>query len=852
MIVLNFFEKRIMKQISVDSANPRMDNAKQKRVELHTHSKMSDMDGVCSAAVLVKQAFVWGHMAIAVTDHGNVQAFPEVMGAIEQIRAYGGDIKPIYGMEGYLVNDGPPDIDLKKQPIYHITILVKNKIGLKNLYRLVSLSNLNYFYKKPRIPFSELKKYREGLIIGSGSAESELFRAMLDGKSQEEIDAVAEKYDYFEIQPAASDLHKTVNKKIVKLADKHGKLCAATGDVHFLNEEDGIFRKIIRTACNDDNADDQPPLFFRTTDEMLSEFGYLGAEKALEVVVTNTNAIANMIEANIRPIPKGAFTPLLPEAETEFSRICWESAHAHYGVKLPVIVEKRLKRELEPITKYGFSSYYMTAKKLVECSERNGYPVSSRGSVGSTLTAFLSGITDIDPLPPHYVCPKCKRSEFITDGSVSSGFDLPRKNCPECGCEMERNGHDIPFETFMGFNGWKTPSIDLDFSPEIIETVKRTARELFGEDRVFTAGAISVTQPKTARDMVEKYCDLHGVSFNKPETERLIEGCTNVKRTTSIRPGIMIVIPEGYEPYDFTPLQYAADKTNGSVVTQFDFRNLEGLRLPVEILGSNAPALYKRLEDMTGVKKSDVPTDDPLVYKLFTSTEPLKLSEDIGIKCGTLGIPEFGSDFIMQMMIEAQPKTFFDLIKIFGLAHGRNTWDGNARDLIKDNICGISDVIATRDDVMLYLTRKGFSQIEAYNIAEITRVGSANEMFDDEIYNDFEKHDIPEWFAESCKKTGYLLPKAHAVARAAAAVRQAWFKLHFPSEFYAAVLENQVHNPGPDVITKGREAVKARVEELRKSLDNSGSYAKKSKLDAYLLVWELMARGVEMPKSLSL
>ena len=844
---MNFFEKRIMKQISADPNNLRMDNAKQKRVDLHTHSKMSAMDGVCSAAVLVKQAFVWGHKAIAVTDHGNVQAFPEVMDAVEQIRTHGGDMKPIYGMEGYLINDSSPDIDPKNLPVYHFTILVKNQIGLKNLYRLVSLSNLNYFYKKPRIPFFELQKYREGLIIGSGGLDSELFFAIADGKSQEEVNAVAEKYDYFEIQPAISKLHKKVNKKIAELAEKQGKLCAATGDVHFKDAEDKLAREIILDSVGSEKSNISAPLFFRTTDEMLNEFNYLGAEKTFEVVVANTNAIADMIDADIRPIPKGAFAISLPGAEEEFSRICWENAHARYGLQLPEIVKNRLKRELELIAKFGFSSHYMAAKKLAECSKSSDYPVSFRGSVGSTLTAFLSGITDIDPLPPHYLCPKCKHSEFVTTSSVDSGFDLPQKSCPNCGCDMERNGHDIPFETFMGFNGCKVPNFVLEFPPEITETLRRTARKIFGENRVFTAGALCVTHPKTAQAMVKTYCDVYGKNYSDRETERLIEKCTNLKRTTSIRPGIMIVIPNGYEPCDFTPLQYACGKPDVGIITQFDFRDLDGLRFPVEILASNVPTLFKRLEDMTGVKISDVPTDDPLVYKLFTSTEPLKLSENIGVKCGTLGIPEFCSDRVMQMMTEAQPRNFSDLLKRSGLAHGRNTWQGNAGELIKSGVCNISDVIATRDDIMQYLTRKGFPQLEAYNIAEITRMGNADTMFDDKLYKEFVEREIPDWFAESCKKIGYLLPKAHAVARAAAAVKLAWFKLYYPSEFYEAVLENRVDDLSSDVISKGRETIKARIEELRGSSDNGGSHADKFKLDAYLLVWELMSRGVEMP-----
>lgn len=830
MIGMNFFEKRIMKQITADPANPRTDNAKQKRVELHMHTKMSEMDGVCSAAVLVKQAFVWGHGAVAVSDHGNVQAFPEVMDTVEQIRTGGGNIKPIYGMEGYFVDDSLPDSDFKELPLYHITILVKNKIGLKNLYRLVSLSNLNYFYKKPRIPLSELQKHRKGLLIGSACAEGELFRAILDGRSQEEIDAISEKYDYFEIQPAASDLYKSVNKKITELADKHGKLCAATGDVHFKDKKDKIVREIILNARGGTDESGQAPMFFRTTDEMLSEFGYLGAEKAFEVVITNTNAIADTIDADIRPIPKGAFTPSFPGTEEEFSRICWENAHARYGESLPVIVENRLKRELELIAKFGFSAYYMTAKRLVECSESNGYSVGSRGSVGSMLTAFLSGITDIDPLPPHYICPKCRHTEFITDGSVNSGFDLSRKNCTECGCDMIRSGHDIPFEMFVGFNGWKIPNIDLDFSPEVIENVKQSVRELFGEDHVFTIGIVTTVQPKTARGYVGKYLAERGITCDGADTERLANGCMYVKRTTSFHPGGLVIIPGEYDVCDFTPVDRPIG-FGGILPTHFDRSDLCDTLPIIDVLEDDTPTLFKRLEDMTGVKISDIPVDDSEVLRLFSENK-------------TQGIPDFDTERAKQIMLEADPKTFSEIVKVFGLKQGRNAWDGNARELIKNGVCTISDVIATREDIMLYLTRKGFSPIEAYNITEIIRNGAASNMFDDELRREFEEHSVPEWFFESCKKIVYLLPKAHAVARVAAAVRLAWFKLYFPSEFYAVVLENRTIDLPLDTIMRGKSAVDRKISTLRKKPERSGR--EEAALMVLPLVSELMSRGIEI------
>lgn len=856
--------KRIMKQ-TFNFANSRTDSAEQKRVELHMHSTMSDMDGVCNAEELVKQAFVWGHKAVALTDHGNVQAFPEVMKTVEEIRADGGDIKPIYGMEGYFISGNSPDADIKNSAVYHITILVKNQTGLKNLYKLVSLSNLNYFYKKPLIPLSELQKYREGLLIGSACAQGELYNALIERKPQEELQKIAEFYDFYEIQPVSNNEFlikngkfsnieelREINRKIAELAEKHGKLCAATGDVHFKDKEDNIIRDIIldnnKTADENKNAS----LFFRTTDEMLKEFDYLGAEKAFEVVIANTNAIADMIASDIRPIPKGVFMPSVPKTEEEFSRICRENAHKRYGDNLHEIIENRLERELELIAKFSFSTYYMTAKQLADCSESYGYPMGLRGAIGSMLIAFLSGITDINPLPPHYLCPKCRHIEFITDGSVNSGFDLPQKNCPKCGCDMERNGHDIPYAMFTGLHGWKTPDICLDFAPEIIENVKRTALELFGENHIFTAGTIKFVQSKTARGYIDKYCEEHGITFNMPETQRLINGCANVKRCTASYPGRLVFIPDEYDVYDFTPVDKPIT-ADGMYLTHFDYGDICDTLPTMDVMDSELLTVIKRLEDTTGVKFSDVPIDDSLVYRLFTSTEPLGLSENIGVKCGTLGIPEFGSEYIMQMMTEAKPRTFSDLVKISGLSHGMGTWHGNARELIKNGICAISDVVAARDDIMLYLIRKGFTQLEAYNIAEITRRGIANRMLDEEFDKNFEKRKVPKWYVESLKKINYLFPKAHTVARTVTAIRIAWYKLKFPSEFYEAVLDSQVHYYlKPEVIAKGREAVKAQIDELRGLLNKGGSNVEEIRLNAYLLVWELMSRGVEIPKRLSL
>ena len=970
----------------------RQDNSEVKRVELHMHTKMSQMDGVTSATDLIKRAMKWGMKSIAITDHGVVQSFPD---AHKMLGFDNPDMKIIYGVEAYLVPDKsasivtnpkgqainttycvldlettglsfrtekiteigimkmqngevidefscfvnpekpiPPKVvevtnitddmvkdaqtidkvfpkmldfigdsvlvahnadfdigflkynakelgytldntymdtlrlakylfpdfkkyklgiiaeklgikvevahralddvdttvkvlkvmldmlkekdvktledidileeqnmDFKKLPSYHAIILAKDYVGLKNLYKLVSISHLHYFYKKPRILKSIYKKYSEGLILGSACEAGELYRAIVAGKDDDEIEEIAKDYDYLEIQPTGNNMYmvrngtlpdaravEDINRKIVDLGEKLGKLVVATCDVHFLDPQDEIYRRILMAGQGYDDADEQAPLYLRTTEEMLKEFEYLGPEKAYEVVVTNTNKISDMCE-RISPISPEKCPPHIEGCEQTIKDIAYSKAHELYGDPLPDLVQERLDKELNSIIKNGFSVMYIIAQKLVWKSNEDGYIVGSRGSVGSSFVANMTGITEVNSLPPHYRCPNCKYSDF-TDYGYQCGFDLPDKDCPKCGTKMVKDGIDIPFETFLGFNGDKEPDIDLNFSGEYQAKAHRYTEVIFGKGTTFKAGTVGTVADKTAYGYVKKYYEERGVPVNNAEVIRVSQGCTGIKRTTGQHPGGIIVVPKGREIYEFTPVQHPADDPNSDIITtHFDYHSIDQNLLKLDILGHDDPTMIRMLYDLTGIDPTKVPLDDKETMSIFSSTKALGVTpEQIKSEVGSYGIPEFGTKFVRGMLVDTKPTTFDELIRISGLSHGTDVWLGNAQTLIEDGTTTLQDSICCRDDIMIYLIKKGVPPNPAFKIMETVRKGKA--LKDKEKWAEYvalmKQHDVPDWYIKSCEKIKYMFPKAHAAAYVTNAFRIAWFKVHEPKAYYTA------------------------------------------------------------------
>ena len=842
----------------------REDNAPVKRVELHCHTKMSKLDAIIPMTDLVKTAIRFGHKALAITDHGVIQAFPFCADAVENA---GSDLKLIYGCEGYLASEEDAKILMEGIPhthkirSNHIIILAKDYTGLRNLYKLVTLSHLNYLYgsgthARPLIPRSILQELREGLLLGSACEIGELYQAIEQGKSEEELLQIADFYDYLEIQPLGNNAFleregRFTRKQLIdnniliyRLAKKLGKLCVATCDSHFLNPEDAKTRAILQYSQGYTDADMQAPLYFRTTEEMLAEFTYFDKETAYEVCVINPNKIAEQIE-RIKPVPDRdqLYSPVLPGAEDEIVNLCYEKARRYYGDVLPKVVEERLKMELDAIIGNGYAVLYDIAHKLVKHSMDEGYLVGSRGSVGSSLVACMTDITEVNPLIPHYRCPKCRHTEFFEHGEYASGFDMPPKACPGCGTDMARDGHNIPFAVFMGFHGEKVPDIDLNFSDEYQHRAHKYTEELFGRDNVCRAGTIATVKPKTAWSYAKKYFEEHNISAHPAYVESFIAGLDGVKRTTGQHPAGIIVIPRDMDIHYITPMSHPADDKGSNIITtHYDYHSIDERLVKLDILGHVDPTMIKRLEEFTGINAMDIPVGDPDTMSIFSSTEKLGVTPDqIGTNVGTLGIPECGTRFTLDMIHELKPRLFSDIVRVSGYSHGTNVWIGNAKDLIESGH-PVEQTISTRDDIMTSLIAKGVEPAIAFKTMEYVRKGkAAKKGLEPAMRDAMEKAHVPEWYMKSCETVQYLFPKAHAVAYVLNAYRIAYCKVHYPLAYYAAYFSQRA-NVDATYIAKGE----AYIRQYIKNVELQGKDAKDVDKDnvVYLqLVLEMLARG---------
>ena len=750
---------------------------------------------------------------------------------------------------------------IKKLPTYHAIIFMQNETGRINLYKLVSKSHLKYYNRHPRVPKSEFLRHREGLLIGSACEAGELYQALLRSAPDTEIARIVSFYDYLEIQPLGNNefmirdekndmVHSTedlieLNKKIVKLGEQFNKPVAATCDVHFMDPQDEIYRRIIMAGSGFSDADQQAPLYLRTTEEMLQEFSYLGSEKAEEVVITNPNRIADMIE-KMSPIHPDKYPPVIENSDQDLRDICYKKAHEIYGDPLPEIVEARLSKELHSIISNGYAVMYIIAQKLVWKSNEDGYLVGSRGSVGSSFAATMSGITEVNPLPPHYVCPECKFSDFDSDivkqYSDKVGCDMPDRVCPKCGAKMNKNGFNIPFETFLGFKGDKEPDIDLNFSGEYQANAHKYTEVIFGEGHTFKAGTIGTLAEKTAYGYVKNYFEERGQHKRYCEINRIVQGCTGIRRTTGQHPGGIVVLPHGEEIEKFTPVQHPANDVNSDIITtHFDYHSIDGNLLKLDILGHDDPTMIRMLEDLTGTDAKNVPLDDKGVMSLFSSTEALKIRpEDIGgCPLGCLGVPEFGTDFVIGMVQEAKPTCFSDLIRISGLSHGTNVWLGNAQKLISDGLATISTAICTRDDIMGYLISKGVESSQAFTIMESVRKGKGLRPDWEEV---MKANNVPDWYIWSCKQISYMFPKAHAAAYVMMAYRIAWYKVYMPLAYYAAFFSIRATSFSYELMCMGKERLEYYMEEIRRKGD-AATKKEQDTLKDMKIVQEMYARG---------